>query len=126
VLQADFELMDAWCIESELAEPEGLSQRPTRSVQAVGDEIPTTLDGLELSFDVAADSVTECFFINTSGGVEEATGTPVITAGPTLPPTDLEGSAAPLSDTWRMALIALAGILASVLVMTPARSTRRR
>jgi hypothetical protein len=61
-----------------------------------------------------------------SGGVGGATGTPTVTAGPTLPPTDLEGNAAPISDTWRMALIALAGLLASVLVMTPARSARRK
>jgi len=51
------------------------------------------------------------------------TGTPSVT----LPPTDaLGGTAAPADGTWRLALIALAALLASVLVMTPARATRRR
>ena len=51
------------------------------------------------------------------------TGTPSVT----LPPTDaIGGNAAPSDGTWRLALIALAALLASVLVMTPARATSRR
>jgi hypothetical protein len=51
------------------------------------------------------------------------TGTPSVT----LPPTDtLTGTAAPSADSWRMVLIAMAALLASVLVMTPARVTNRR
>jgi hypothetical protein len=51
------------------------------------------------------------------------TGTPSVT----LPPTDgLGGTAAPADGTWRLALIALAALLASVLVMTPAPAANRR
>ena len=51
------------------------------------------------------------------------TGTPSVT----LPPTDgLGGTAAPADGTWRLALIALAALLASVLVMTPAPAADRR
>ena len=52
-----------------------------------------------------------------------ATGTPVVTA----PPTDAFGDPSrPSTDTWRLLLIALAGLLASLLVLTPATATRRR
>ena len=51
------------------------------------------------------------------------TSTPTVT----LPPTDaLSAPAAPASDSWRLLLIAAATLLASVLVMTPARVTNRR
>lgn len=51
------------------------------------------------------------------------TGTPSVT----LPPTDaINGTSGPADGTWRLALIALAALLASVLVMTPARATSRR
>jgi hypothetical protein len=51
------------------------------------------------------------------------TGTPSVT----LPPTDMfSGTAAPADGTWRLALIAMAALLASVLVMTPAPATNRR
>lgn len=53
------------------------------------------------------------------------------TSGPsprvTLPPTDsLTGTAAPSTDSWRILLIVAAALLASVLVVTPARASRRR
>jgi hypothetical protein len=51
------------------------------------------------------------------------TATPPVT----LPPTDtLGGSAAPTIDAWRVMLVVMAGILASVLVLTPNRASRRR
>ncbi|HEY4633410.1 MAG TPA: hypothetical protein VIH00_05780 [Candidatus Limnocylindrales bacterium] len=51
------------------------------------------------------------------------TGTPSVT----LPPTDvINGPSGPADGTWRLALIALAALLASVLVLTPARATSRR
>jgi hypothetical protein len=59
------------------------------------------------------------------GGVLAETGTPATT----LPPTDagLTGSpAAPSSDSWRLMLIAMAGLLASALILTPAPSRRKR
>jgi hypothetical protein len=55
--------------------------------------------------------------------VAAETDTPTVT----LPPTDsFGGGSAPADGTWRLALIAMAALLASVLVMTPARATRRR
>ncbi len=57
------------------------------------------------------------------GGVLGETATPKVT----LPPTDaLGGTSGPSSDSWRMLLIAMAGLLATILVVTPSRSARRR
>ena len=57
------------------------------------------------------------------GSVGGETGTPTIT----LPPTDtIGGPAAPSSDSWRMMLVLMAGVLASALILTPNRVTRRR
>jgi hypothetical protein len=59
-----------------------------------------------------------------TGGVGGVTGAP--TVGPTLPPTDLESQAGPSGDTWRLLFLALAGIIATMLVVTPVTSRRRR
>jgi hypothetical protein len=58
------------------------------------------------------------------GSVGGVTGTPKVT----LPPTDSlgGGSSGPTNDSWRILLVAMAGILASVLVLTPARTGKRR
>jgi hypothetical protein len=60
-----------------------------------------------------------------SQSVLAETGTPSIT----LPPTDgLAGPSGPAGDGWRLALLVMAALLASVLVMTPATraATRNR
>ena len=58
---------------------------------------------------------------------EASVGGETATPRITLPPTDTIGAtAAPSSDAWRIMLIVLAGILASVLFLTPSRATRRR
>ena len=46
----------------------------------------------------------------------------------TAPPTDSlsGGSQAPNSDSWRLILLAMAGILAAVLLLTPAERPVRR
>ena len=63
------------------------------------------------------------------GGVGGATATPppAATAGTTLPPTDTLGEVAPATggDNWRIVLLALAGILATALLLTPARAFRK-
>ena len=53
-----------------------------------------------------------------------ATGTP----GSTLPPTDaLTGTGGgSAGDGWRVALLAIAGLLAGALLLTPARAVIRR
>ncbi len=60
-----------------------------------------------------------------TGEVEGATGTP---PGAVLPATDtLTGNpAAPSSDGWRLILLAMAGLLAVTLLLTPAESVARR
>ena len=61
-----------------------------------------------------------------TGGVGGATGTPG--AGVTLPPTDtLTGGPEGLAgDGWRLILLAMAGLMAAALLMTPARVVVRR
>ena len=70
-----------------------------------------------------------CTFINTSGAVQGATATPLVTPHVTPPPTDtLPVTGTPGGDSWRLVLLALAGIVASLLLLTEAtpRAVRRR
>ena len=62
-----------------------------------------------------------------TGGVGGATATPAPTAATTLPPTDTLGDAAPATggDSWRIVLLALAGLLTAALLLTPARAYRK-
>ena len=91
------------------------------------------LEGNTLTFEVPADTITLCGFLNQpeketstpSGGVEGATGTPKLTP----PSTDAFGAGAastPANDTWRLMLIAMAGLLATILVLTPATKKARK
>jgi hypothetical protein len=59
-----------------------------------------------------------------TGEVLAETGAPAVT----LPPTDtLSGSTqAPAGESWRLILLAMAGILATTLLLTPAMSPARR
>lgn len=63
-----------------------------------------------------------------TGGVNPATGTPASSVAPTLPPTDLSGGTGdgPTGDAWRLVLVALAGVLAAALLLTPASAVVRR
>jgi hypothetical protein len=66
-----------------------------------------------------------------AGGVGGATGTPRPTARPhaTLPSTDTTDgtrTGSPAGDAWRLALLAMAGLLTMSLILTPARATARR
>jgi hypothetical protein len=55
--------------------------------------------------------------------VQGETATPEIT----LPPTDaFGGPAAPTNESWRIMLVVMAGILASVLILTPSPAIRRK
>jgi hypothetical protein len=59
------------------------------------------------------------------GGVEGATGTPNVST--TLPPTDtVAGTAQPAGDGWRTVLIGMAALLATILLLTPARVPARK
>ena len=57
-----------------------------------------------------------------TGSVGPLTGTP------TLPPTDtfVGPTSSPTSDGWRVMLVVFAGVLASVLILTPKRERRQR
>jgi hypothetical protein len=59
-----------------------------------------------------------------AGGVAGSTGTPNVT----LPPTDTLGTAttAPAGDGWRLILLAMAGIVAGALLLTPASTVVNR
>ncbi len=63
-----------------------------------------------------------------TGEVNPATGTPAGSVAPTLPPTDLSGGTGdgPTGDAWRLVLLALAGVLAAALLLTPASAVVRR
>jgi hypothetical protein len=55
--------------------------------------------------------------------VEAATGRPTVTP----PPTDaLPISGTPGGDSWRIALLGLAGLLATILLLTPAAPAKAR
>ncbi len=70
----------------------------------------------------AGETVT-CTFVNESGGTEAATATPRVTPPPTatLPVTGTPGD-----GSWRIVLLALAGLLAMTLLFTPATPVRSR
>ncbi len=65
-----------------------------------------------------------------TGGVGGATGTPPpdATADPTLPSTStIDGTGTgPTGDGWRIVLLAMAGLLAAALLLTPARAVIRK
>ena len=63
-----------------------------------------------------------------TGAVGSATGRPGGAAGITLPPTDTlsGGTSVPAGDGWRLILLAMAGLIAAALLMTPATAVVRR
>ena len=122
VTQDNFDLIDAFCVDAGgLVEPEVLRSR----INAEGD-IVGELDGDSVSFPVAANNAYICFFTNSpvpEDSVQGETATPEIT----LPPTDaFGGPAAPTNESWRIMLVVMAGILASVLILTPSPAIRRK
>ena len=110
VPQDGYRLFDASCIDAEASD---------------GAEIPTTLEGNSLSFDVGGFGpnfplgahVYFCSFHNT----------PVGGAAPTLPPTDAATHYAGIeSDPWHLVLVGLAALIASLVVLGLRRGTPRR
>jgi hypothetical protein len=123
VIQENFQLLDASCVAIEgEAQIEGFAKS---AIHGDGDVVGD-LDGDSVSFPVENQTVYGCFFFNGPAPEESVgggTGTPEIT----LPPTDTFGApAAPSNDSWRIMLVVLAGILASVLILTPSPVTRRK
>ena len=60
-----------------------------------------------------------------TGGVGGVTGTPRATL-PATDTLDVAGPTAPAGDSWRLILLAMAGVLTAVLMLTPARAVVRR
>ena len=118
VVQEDYVLVDASCTVTESEE-----LRPT----AVGDDRGTVdLAGAAINgIVINAGEIVTCTFINESGDVAAETATPRVTPPPTstLPVTGTPGG-----DSWRIVLLAIAGLLGTLLLLTPAAPTavRRR
>jgi hypothetical protein len=88
---------------------------------------------LGCSDDPEDDGISFVFVDNAPEGQPTPTPTPpgsespIVTATPgrTLPPTDaIGGLGQPAPDSWRLVLVAIAGILSATLVLTPARRRR--
>lgn len=106
VIQEDYTLLDAFCRDLETKAARG-----------------TLGDGEVTDVEINADETVVCEFTNTSGGEAGATATPNVT----LPPTDATPiGGTPAGDGWRLALLAVAGILATLLLLTPAPAKARR
>ena len=124
-LQDGYELLDAWCVNlgGLDVEPEAMS----RFKAADTGELVGELDGDTVSFDVNPDTLYECIFVNTLVP-EDSVGGQTETPASTLPPTDTFGGGpmAPANDSWRIMLVLMAGLLASILILTPKRASRRR
>ena len=86
--------------------------------------VGTVGDGKVTGIEVKPGDLVLCTFFNTGGGVSPATATPKVTP----PPTDaLPGSpAGPAGDTWRLALLGIAAVLAVTLLLTPAMPAKVR
>ena len=111
VAQEGFELLGAFCVD------------PT-SGYSVGE---LNGESLTVQLQVVVESAEYvCEFINTpsaTGSVGGETGTP---PSNTLPPTDSGGATStPTSESWRVMLVVLAGILAAALVSIPIGRTDR-
>ena len=94
-------------------------------VAAVGDLRGTLVleDGAMLDIVVNAGETVTCTFTNETGEVAGETATPKVTP----PPTDtLPITGTPGGDSWRIALLAIAGLLATLLLLTPAPARARR
>jgi hypothetical protein len=119
----EYAFLDAACFA--LTEiDEGIE--PRSLADELGDEARGTVgDGTVTGVPIASGETVVCLFVNASGDVAEETATPRITP----PPTDtLPATGTPGGDSWRIALLAIAGLLGTMLLLTPttARARRRR
>ncbi len=123
-LRKDFDIQDASC--------EVVVPTPAVDAAQVAGESRGTFDKASATMRevlVYAGETVKCTFVNVSGAVEEASATPHVTPRITPPPTDtLPVTGTPGGDSWRIALLALAALLASILLLTPTTpaAVRRR
>jgi len=121
--QSGYELIDAACVDITQGPPaHGFPGNP-REV-AVGDVVGE-LEGGGVTFLMSpgeVDQVINCIFVNApipEGAVGGETAT--------LPPTDtFAGPSASPTASWRVVLVVMTGLIASLLVLIPDRANRRR
>ncbi|MBP1705090.1 MAG: hypothetical protein H6Q36_829 [Chloroflexi bacterium] len=108
-VQQDYKFVSAVCFDEEEAE--------------VGTEVKK--DAAVTGIEIPGGQTVICEFVNKSGEEEEATATPKHV---TPPPTDTLGLASGTgSDSWRIVLLGIAALLATILLLTPAeRAFARR
>lgn len=119
--QLGYKLIDASCVET-ADDPDGFPGNP-RELDT-GDLVGE-LQGDSVTFTMShgeVDEVINCIFVNApipEGGVGGETAT--------LPPTDaFSGPSASPSASWRIVLVVMTGLIASLLVLIPDRANRRR
>jgi hypothetical protein len=119
-LQDGYDLIDAFCVDFGPFEVDLAVSRLD-----LGD-LAGELEGESVTFSIDPDQVIGCLFVNHLVP-EDSIGGETETPDITLPPTDtFGGPAAPTNDSWRIMLVVMAGILASVLILTPSPVTRRK
>ena len=121
--QRGYELIDASCVDITEGPPANAFPGNPREL-SIGDLVGE-LDGDRVTFTMShgeSDQVIACVFVNAptpEGSVGGATAT--------LPPTDtFAGRSAPTNEALRIVLVVMAGLVSSLLMLTPARPNRRR
>ncbi len=104
--------------------PEGVTSDTDLVAPANGSEGPAGLSHAVFCVDDASPTPTPTSTPEVTptpeGSVAAETGTP----STTLPPTDTLTATSAANDSWRLLLVAMAGILATVLVLTPSKKGR--
>jgi hypothetical protein len=91
--------------------------------QGFGDSFGTLVSPT-LTISIASQKSYDCIFANTGGEVQAITGTPRPRTTP--PPTDSLASSSGATDGSRLFLLAMAGLIGTILIVTPAPAARRR
>ena len=120
--QRGFELIDAACVDITDSEPFAFPGNPR---ELAAEDLVGELEGDSVTFTMRhgeEDQVIACVFVNApapEGGVGGETAT--------LPPTDTSSDrSGPIDASWRLVLVVMAGLVSSLLVLTPDRLNRRQ
>ncbi|MBA2721150.1 MAG: hypothetical protein H0U52_18200 [Chloroflexi bacterium] len=130
--EADFDVTltgDITTVSMAEAGQEGFDILRANCAEKIGEQLGELfgdLVGTTLTIDIEADTNYDCVFVNTGGEVQAETGTPTVTSGTTPPPTDTIRSTSQSSDGPRLLLLLIAGLIATLLVITPGPAARRR
>ena len=121
--QPGFELIDASCADVTDSPPDhGFLGNPR---ELANEDLVGELEGDRVAFTMRhgdEDQVIACVFVNApvpDGAVGGETAT--------LPPTDtIPGQSDPTNGSWRIVLVVMAGLVSSLLFLTPNRANRRQ